>query len=174
MGTREEPRGVPLPPNWPRRVKSALLHIITLAQYVAACTHSWAVNSRLARLRLKAENGQLKQEAALRAKEMRIKNARLRRVDPQKRPHYAPTERMAILELRAARGWSVQQTADAFRVTATTITSWMRRLDEEGADALGQIAEPVNKFPATRSHHFDTTVQLGGRYRSRNSSRLAP
>ena len=29
------------------------------------------------------------------------------RIDPQKRPHYPAVERMAILELKAARGWSL-------------------------------------------------------------------
>lgn len=71
----------------------------------------------------------------------------MKRIDPQKRPHYAPTERMAILELRAARAWSTQQTADAFLVTAATIASWMKRIDEGGPDALVQIREPVNRFP---------------------------
>ena len=54
---------------------------------------------------------------------------------------------MAILELRAARRWSRQQTADVFLVTAATIASWMKRVDEEGPDALVQLREPVNKFP---------------------------
>ena len=58
-----------------------------------------------------------------------------------------PTERMTILGLRAARVWSLQQTADAFLVTATTISSWMRRLDEDGPGALVRIHEPINKFP---------------------------
>ena len=38
----------------------------------------------------------------------RIKDARMKRIDPQKRPHYVPSERMAVLELRAARAWSAQ------------------------------------------------------------------
>ncbi len=54
---------------------------------------------------------------------------------------------MAILELRAARGWSAHQAADAFLITAATIASWMRRVNEEGSEALVQIREPVNKFP---------------------------
>jgi len=78
---------------------------------------------------------------------MRIKDARMALISPHRRPYYPPTERMAILELRAARGWSRQQTADAFLVTAATITSWIKRLDEEGPDALVQLREPVNKFP---------------------------
>jgi len=54
---------------------------------------------------------------------------------------------LAILELRAARAWSQQQTADTFQVTAATISSWMRRLDEQGPAALVRLPEPVNKFP---------------------------
>ena len=60
-------------------------------------------------------------------------------ISPHRRPHYPPTERMAILELRAARGWSLQQTADTFRLTAPTVASWMKRVDEEGPDALVQL-----------------------------------
>jgi transposase InsO family protein len=55
---------------------------------------------------------------------------------------------MRILKLRAARGWSVEQAASRFLVTEETITSWIRRVDEEGEHALVQIKEPVNKFPA--------------------------
>jgi len=124
-----------------------MLHVIALAQYAMAYTRSWAVNGRIARVGLKAENDQLKQGVALLAEEMRIKDARMKRIDPQKRPHYVPTERMAILKLGAARAWSVQQTAEAFLVTAATIASWMKRIDEGGSAALVQIREPVNKFP---------------------------
>ena len=68
-------------------------------------------------------------------------------VPAQRRPDYLPVERMAGLELRAARGWSLQQTADTFPVTAATIASWMKRVDEEGPDAPVRLREPVNKFP---------------------------
>ena len=54
---------------------------------------------------------------------------------------------MAILELRAARSWSRKETADAFHLTPATITTWMRRLDESGPDALVHLPEPVTKFP---------------------------
>ncbi|MEN6449111.1 MAG: helix-turn-helix domain-containing protein [Thermoguttaceae bacterium] len=57
-------------------------------------------------------------------------------IPPHRRPQYPPTERMAILELKAARRWSLEQTARAFLVTAATIASWMKRLDEEGPDAF--------------------------------------
>ncbi len=68
-------------------------------------------------------------------------------ITPQRRPHYRPYERMAILELRAARGWSIKQTADTFLVTPAAVTSWLKRINEKGPDALLQLREPVNKFP---------------------------
>ena len=71
----------------------------------------------------------------------------MERIPPQRRPHYPPVERLAILELRAARGWSLAQTARHVLVTPLTVASWNRRLDEEGPDALVQIREPVNRFP---------------------------
>jgi transposase InsO family protein len=66
---------------------------------------------------------------------------------PHRRPHYPPTERLAILELKTARGWSLARTAKAFLITAATVASWMKRLDEEGPDALVQLPAPVNRFP---------------------------
>ncbi len=141
------PPRIPLPGGWPLHVKSAMLHLISLAQYASAYTREWAVNSPISRMRLKAENDRLRQRAALLTEETRIKDARMMRIPALERPHYLPTDRMSILEIRAAHGWSMQQTADAFLVTAATIASWMKRLDEQGADALVQIREPVNKFP---------------------------
>jgi transposase InsO family protein len=97
--------------------------------------------------RLKAHLDRAYQEIALRREQMRIKDARMAAISPHRRPHYPPTERMAILELKAARGWSLEHTAKAFLVTAATLASWMKRLDEEGPDALVQLPVPVNKFP---------------------------
>jgi putative transposase len=54
---------------------------------------------------------------------------------------------MAILELRAARGWSMEQTAKTFLITQATISSWMKRVDEDGPNALVQLRQPVNRFP---------------------------
>jgi hypothetical protein len=46
-----------------------------------------------------------------------------------------------------ARGWSLKQTADTFLVTPATIASWVKRIDDQGANTLLQLREPVNKFP---------------------------
>ena len=146
MTAKEKPK-IPLPKDWTGNVRSAVLHVISLAQYATAYTRSWAANSPNERMRLKTENGRLEAEVALLTEEIRIKDARLLSWDSRKRPQYPPTERMAILELRAARRWSRRETAVSFHLTPATITHWMRRLDESGPDALVQLPEPVNKFP---------------------------
>ena len=69
------------------------------------------------------------------------------RIPPQRRPHYPPIERLAILELRAARAWSLVQTARRLLVTPLTVASWNKRLDDEGPSALVRLEEPVNRFP---------------------------
>jgi hypothetical protein len=98
-------------------------------------------------VRLKAKLDRALQDNALLREEMRIKDVRMARIPPHRRPLYPPTERMAILEVKAARGRSLEQTAKAFLVTAATIASWMGRVDEEGPAALVQLPVPVNKFP---------------------------
>lgn len=108
MPGSESPR-VPLPKSWKSHVRSAMLHVISLAQYAAVYTRSWAVDSMNGRVRLKAERDRLLQELALRNEEIRIKDARMARITPHRRPHYPPAERMAILEVRAAHGWSLER-----------------------------------------------------------------
>ncbi len=132
---------------WAKHDGSAVLHVISLAQFAAVYSRSWAGDSRNGRVRLRAQLDRVHQECSLLREAMRIKDARMACIAPLRRPHYPPTERMAILELRAARGWSLQQTAEAFQLTAPTIASWMQRVDEEGSDALVQMRVPVNKFP---------------------------
>jgi putative transposase len=138
---------LPLPRSWHRSVRSAMLQVISLAQFALAYTRGWAANSPNVRIRLGGKYDQSRQEAALLREEIRIKDARMAQIPPQQRPHYPPTERMAILELKAARGWSLEKTAKRFLVTAATVASWLRRLDEEGPDALVQLRQPVNRFP---------------------------
>jgi len=140
-------RPAPLPKSWPHSVKSAVIQAISLAEFVMTYTRGWGANCPNARIRMKAELDQANQENALLREQLRIHNVRMELIPSQRRPNYPPPERMAILELKAARGWSLEQTAKAFLVTSATISSWMRRLDEEGSDALVQLRQPVNKFP---------------------------
>jgi len=68
----------------------------------------------------------LDSEVALLREEIRIKDARMAAVAPHRRPHYSPTERMAILELMAARGWPKAEAGRRFLVTDDTVASWSR------------------------------------------------
>ena len=146
MSAKQQPC-VRLPKSWSHCVRSSVLHVISLAQYATAYTRSWAADSSNRRLRQKAELERLSAVISLLCEEIRIKDARMERIPPHRRPQYRPTERMAILELRAAQGWNTCQTAKAFLVTNATIASWMKRVDEAGPDALLQLHEPVNRFP---------------------------
>jgi putative transposase len=123
------------------------VHAVSLAQTFLTATRSRAANHWNARVRLKVENTRLRQEILLLRGEIRIKDARMQHLDPQKRPHYPPTARLAILEPRAARHWSLAQTARTFLVTPLTIASWTGRLDDEGPEAPVRLPEPVNRFP---------------------------
>ena len=120
---------------------------IALAHYAIVTARACAADSINARVRLAAENDRLHEECSLLCEELRLKDTRVAQIPPQRRPHYGPVERMAILELRAARGWSLKQTADTFLVTPATIAAWVKRIDEQGVNALVQLREPVNKFP---------------------------
>ena len=73
MAERTNPPRIDLPRGWPRRVRSAMLHTIALAQYAITYPRSWAIDCRIARLRLKAENDQLRQEVTLLTEEIRRK-----------------------------------------------------------------------------------------------------
>ena len=136
-----------LPHGWTRRVRSAVVHAISLATASLTSARGQAADSWNPRVRLHEENLGLRGEIALLREELRVKDARMARIPAQRRPHYPPAERLAILELRAARAWTQAQTAERLMVTPLTVSHWMQRLDEGGADALVQISEPVNRFP---------------------------
>ncbi len=90
-----------LPPSWSRQARSAILHALSRARIAPL-----AATDRV------ADSVRLEREVSLLREELRIKDARMERVPPHRRPHYQAVERLAILELRAARGWSAVQTAE--------------------------------------------------------------
>ena len=75
LGNRSRPR-IALPKQWPNRVRSGVLHAISLAHFSLTFTRSWAANSWNARIRLKQENDRFREELALLREEMRIKDDR--------------------------------------------------------------------------------------------------
>jgi putative transposase len=137
----------PLPKHWRRSVRSAVLHVIALARWAAVQVRGWAAGSMNPRVYLAAQLDQARQEIAFLREELRIKDARMAAIPAHRRPQYTPTERMAILELKAARGWNQVQVAKAMLLTPATVASWSKRIDEQGPGALVQLPEPVNRFP---------------------------
>jgi transposase InsO family protein len=173
---------IPLPAHWHASVKSGLLYALALARRIVLDVRAGFENGPLVRARLAAENDRLKERVAMLEEELRIKDARMARIDPARRPHYPPAERLAILMLRAAAGWNAAETGRRFFVTAATIATWMRRLDEEGPDALVRVPVPVNRFPdfvTTLVHKLRTTIPSFGTRRlaavlARAGLKLAP
>ena len=123
---------IPLPRGWTRQVKTAVLHAIALARASLSVACGGAGTSRSTRRRFQIDLDQAHTEIALLKEELAIKDARWSRLLSRRRPHYTPIQRMRVLQLRAARGWTCEQAARAFLIDEQTLRSWMRRVDEEG------------------------------------------
>lgn len=134
-----------VPTGWPQGMRAAAIHAMSVAHLALVASRGWAGNQRRAIFRVRSENERLRQEVALLQEELRLKDARMSRVAV--RPHFSAIERMAILELRALRGWSLRQTAQRFLLSTGTMSFWMARLNEQGRSAILQARTPVNKFP---------------------------
>ena len=147
MCQNQPPSLLGLPPAWPGLVRSAMVRVISLAHHALLTVHGWAANAVNPRARHEAHIDRLRNEIAMLREEIRIKDARMARIGARRRPHYPPAERMAVLELKAARRWSLAQTARAFLLAPATIACWLKRIDEDGPAPLVQIRQPVNKFP---------------------------
>jgi DNA-directed RNA polymerase specialized sigma24 family protein len=114
---------VPLPRHWKKHVKSAVIAALGLARFALMQVRGWCADSPLKRVQLAGERDAALARAARFEEEARILRARVARIDPQRRPQYPPPERMAILTLRAATGWSAAETARRFQITEATVAS---------------------------------------------------
>jgi hypothetical protein len=128
---------IPLPPNWPRRVRSAVVHTISLAQTPLTQARSVAANSINARIRLQEEISRLRQEIHLLREESRIGHPI---ADP---PPATTTRRSSDSRSRAERRVWSRWAARRFLIRRHR-GILMRRLDEEGPDA--PFRSKVNKF----------------------------
>jgi hypothetical protein len=96
MGTSLAPR-IPLPKGWTHHVREAVLHVISLAHFALAHARGRAAYCLDARVRLAARCERLQQEVAGLREELGIKDARMARIEPRRRPHYPSQQRLAIL-----------------------------------------------------------------------------
>ncbi len=168
MTSRRREPAIPLPKGWRKVTREGVVHAISVAAMAMTSAWSKASACRPSRQRALAEVDRLGTEVALLKEELELKDARLARVPARRRPYYGPVQRMRILKLRAARGWSTKQVADRFILTEETIASWMKRLDEEGETGLVRLEEPVNKFPdfvAYMVRHLKSMCPILGKVR---------
>ena len=159
---------VPLPKAWPDVICSSVVAVVAMAHHAITTVRGWCLDSPIARVRLTAEVERLHSEIAMLTEELRIKDARMGRVEPRRRPHYAPAERLAVLALKAARGWNATQAAQRMQLSSPTITSWLSRVDEDGCAGLVRVPEPANRFPefvATIVRQLKATVPSMGKVR---------
>jgi transposase InsO family protein len=140
-------KAISLSKNWPKQVKSALIHTISLTTTAFMAAYGRISQKRDSATRLLAELDIARREIALLKEEIRIKDARFKRLSPRRRPNYTSIQRLQILRLKAIRGWTTVRTAEVFLLNEHTVTEWLQRIDEEGEKALLQMPEPVSKFP---------------------------
>ena len=74
---RRRPR-ISFPKSWPRHVKLAVLHAISLAHYAIVRARGRVESSAISQKRFLAENDRLSEECALLREEIRIKERGLR------------------------------------------------------------------------------------------------
>ena len=100
MSTNPETPNIPVPRGWKQRVRSAVLHVISLAQFACACTRGWAASSTNSPVRLKAELDRARADITLLRQEIRIKDVRTKWIPSRRRPYCSASERMAITNTR--------------------------------------------------------------------------
>ena len=152
LGMEPDSSTVRLPPSWPDHVKSAFLYALGMAHFGMACIRGWCANSPFGEVRVNSDIERLSSEVELLREELRIKDARMARIAARHRPRYAPADRLAILELKASRGWNEKQTASAFLISAATVAGWLKRVDEKGPGALIEVVRPANRLPQFVDH----------------------
>jgi hypothetical protein len=118
----------PLPMNWHACARHAVLNVIGIVRIAMLAGREALITNGGVR---EARIHQLESEVAMLREELRIIGTRMQRIDPHRRPQYTPIERMAILELRAVRGWNKAEAARRFFVTDDTIRAWLRRVDDD-------------------------------------------
>ncbi len=138
---------IPLPKGWKKCIKSGVLHALSLARHCTFAIRAEEANDPSQAVRQRGKIQDLETELERLREELRIKDGRMQRMPARHRPHYTPAERIQILELRALRGWSKNETARRFFVSCTSVSTWTGRVDELGRREFALIPEPANKLP---------------------------
>ena len=110
---------IALPLGWPDSVRSAVIYVISLAHYAIAYARGWAANSIKYGWPPETTGSSTRPNcSARRAASKTLAWPRSPRTADHTLP---PTERMATLELKAARTWSLAQTAKVLLLESATV-----------------------------------------------------
>jgi putative transposase len=119
--------------------------LLLIARWIARAHDLWRAS--LSRRRpLAAELAVTQERLAKLEAENDLLRARLRRLEPRRRPRYRPWERLRILAHQARYGLSARATAAAFVVAASAIQRWAADV-RAGADRLVRSRRPMNALP---------------------------
>ena len=97
-------------------------------------------------VRLLVQRDHAVSETDLLRREAGILGAQRQGLTPHRRPQYRPAQRLAILQLRRLRGWSIQKTAERFVVHRNTIRAWIRAAEGKGRPSLLDRAVVWNRI----------------------------
>ena len=87
-------------------------------------------------MRLLVQRDQEATEGDLLRREVEIFRAQREGLPPHRRPDYRPEQRLAILQLRRLRGWSIRKTAEHFVLHRNTDRAWIRAAEGKGRPSL--------------------------------------
>jgi putative transposase len=138
-----KPPKLHLPKGWPSIATQSILHVIAVARITMIHARNWP--SECDELNLRATCDRFRTENSLLRRELAIKDARMRRIPPNRRPNYTSGERLEILMLKPACGLSNVKLADRFNVTAATIQNWFRRMRD--GDPFISMPDKVTRYP---------------------------
>jgi len=87
-------------------------------------------------VRLLVQRDQAFTEVDLLRRDVEVFRAQREGLPPYRRPDYQPEQRLAILQLRRLRGWSIKKTAKHFVVHRNTIRAWIMSAEGKGRPSL--------------------------------------
>ena len=99
--------------------------LLLIARWISQAHDRWCAETATRRP-LAVEVAVLKERVERLRAENDLLRARLGRIDPRRRPHYRPWERLSILWHQARYRLSLLATAKAFMVSFQTLVNWRR------------------------------------------------
>jgi hypothetical protein len=131
---------------WPKPVQRSLHPILAVFSIVYLTARSRAASAKSKIIRILSQRDSYRWRLQLLRRENALLRRRLESIPPQKRPHYAPEDRFAILQLMWLRNWSIKLTAKRLVLHPNTLCEWLRAFHGKRDPGLFFGAAPFNKI----------------------------